>query len=145
MEHAIGDAILEEFVQGYLACALWTSTGEDDEPLDGYYSVNDIDPASVAGATSECKDFLYANLEDLKQYADRRRKYCNRYQSSVWEPAGRDFWLTKCGHGSGFWDRGLGDLGERLTKAANVYGESNVYVGDDARLYIMGYETFKEA
>jgi hypothetical protein len=49
--------------------------------------------------------------------------------------AGHDFWLTRNGHGAGFWDRGLGDLGERLSKAAKVYGEVYLYPGDDGKVY----------
>lgn len=36
--------------------------------------------------------------------------------------AGHDLWLTRSGHGTGFWDRGLGELGDRLTEAAKSYG-----------------------
>ena len=32
-------------------------------------------------------------------------------------------------------DRGLGELGERLTDAAHVYGEVCLYVGDDGLVY----------
>ncbi len=35
---------------------------------------------------------------------------------------GHDLWLTKRGHGTGFWDRELGPLGDRLTKAAERLG-----------------------
>jgi hypothetical protein len=37
--------------------------------------------------------------------------------------AGRDFWYTRCGHGVGFWDRGLGDLGDKLSAIAKTYGD----------------------
>jgi hypothetical protein len=49
---------------------------------------------------------------------------------------GHDFWLTRNRHGAGFWDRGLGDLGDKLTAAAHTYGESNLYVGDDGQVYV---------
>ncbi len=49
---------------------------------------------------------------------------------------GYDFWLTRNHHGAGFWDRGLGELGERLTRAANAYGEAYLYVGDDGLTYL---------
>lgn len=51
--------------------------------------------------------------------------------------AGHDFWLTRNGHGAGFWD---GDWPEpfaaQLTAAAKAFGECNLYAGDDGRLYI---------
>lgn len=37
--------------------------------------------------------------------------------------AGHDLILTANGHGAGFWDRGLGRAGERLTTAAHALGE----------------------
>ena len=41
--------------------------------------------------------------------------------------AGFDFWLTRARHGAGFWDRGLGAVGDKLTKAAHVYGSVDLY------------------
>jgi hypothetical protein len=50
--------------------------------------------------------------------------------------AGHDFWLTRCGHGAGFWD---GDWPEpyatMLTDAAKAFGEVDLYVGDDGMIY----------
>jgi hypothetical protein len=37
--------------------------------------------------------------------------------------AGHDFILTANGHGAGFWDRGLGARGDRLTDNCKPYGE----------------------
>jgi hypothetical protein len=44
---------------------------------------------------------------------------------------GEDFWLTRNRHGAGFWDRGLGEVGLRLTEAARVYGTVDVPLSDD--------------
>ena len=50
--------------------------------------------------------------------------------------AGHDFWLTRNGHGCGFWDRDLpGTLGEELSKLAEAAGVLDVYIGDDAHLH----------
>ncbi len=52
------------------------------------------------------------------------------------EAAGHDFWLTRNGHGAGFWD---GDWPEpaatRLTASSKKYGEFNLYLGDDGKIY----------
>jgi hypothetical protein len=37
------------------------------------------------------------------------------------EQTGHDFILTANGHGTGFWDRGLGSRGDRLTEATRGY------------------------
>lgn len=44
---------------------------------------------------------------------------------------GHDIALTVNGHGAGFWDRGFGDLGDRLTTAAHKMRHYNVYVQDN--------------
>lgn len=49
--------------------------------------------------------------------------------------AGHDFWLTRNGHGAGFWDRDLGSVGDALTAAAHVWGPIDLYVGDDNLIY----------
>src|SRR5215213_9921810 len=54
---------------------------------------------------------------------------------SHYSQAGHDFWLTRNRHGAGFWDRGLGDLSNRLSDASKVYGEVDLYVGDDGQIY----------
>ncbi|QNP78372.1 hypothetical protein [Agrobacterium tumefaciens] len=50
--------------------------------------------------------------------------------------AGHDFWLTRCGHGAGFWD---GDWPEPaasvLTTASEEFGNVDLYVGDDGQIY----------
>lgn len=48
------------------------------------------------------------------------------------EQIGHDFWLTRNRHGAGFWDRGLGALGERLTHIAHSMGE--VWVCESGRV-----------
>ena len=52
------------------------------------------------------------------------------------EQFGHDFWLTRNGHGAGFWDRGLGELGQVLTKWAKTFGDCDLYVGDDNLVHI---------
>ena len=53
------------------------------------------------------------------------------------EQIAHDFWLTRNGHGVGFWDRGLGKLGDLLTDAAKTYGSADLYIGDDGLIYQM--------
>lgn len=49
--------------------------------------------------------------------------------------AGHDFWLTRCGHGAGFWD---GDWPEpaatALTEASKAFRNVDLYVGDDGEI-----------
>ncbi len=53
------------------------------------------------------------------------------------DQAGHDFWLTRNGHGAGFWDGDWPEeIGKKLTAAAKKFGETDLYVGDDGKLHI---------
>jgi len=109
----------------YLACALWASNDDQGEPLDSLYGVGDIDLASVTAAIAEIEAFLFKcaflglDLDALDE-----------------EQIGHDLWLTRNHHGAGFWDRGLGDLGDKLTEIAHSLGGCDAYVGDDGKVYL---------
>ena len=107
----------------YLICALWSSTDDDGEPLDAVYSIDDIAPQTLKQMEIEVNDFIEANEDMLIESG----------QSD--EQIGHDFWLTRNGHGAGFWDRGLGAVGDDLSKASKPYGEVYLYVGDDGLIY----------
>lgn len=116
---------IEQFLSDYLAAALWSSCGDDGEPLDEEYGADDIAPDTLARMRADCADFVASNTADLAEYAER----------SPAGSAGHDFWLTRSGHGAGFWDRGLGDLGRRLSDAAKVPGGVDLYIGDDGKVH----------
>lgn len=122
-EEIPGIPIWPGFVDAYLAAALWTSTDEEGESLDAHYSVGDFAQEAVDAAVEESNDFIKSNLKDLESVGNQ-------------DQHGHDFWLTKNHQGAGFWDRGYGAVGKRLTDAAHPYGEGYVYVGDDGKLYI---------
>lgn len=103
----------------YAICALWSSVDDEGKPLDSAFGIDDIDPATYAQMTDDAEDFVNANRDLLEQSK----------QSD--EQIGHDFWLTRNHHGAGFWDRGLGKIGEALTKASHVYGSVDLYVSDD--------------
>jgi hypothetical protein len=113
---------LDAFVRGYLEAALWSSVDCDSgESLDASYDIGDLAPETVAEAIAECQDFRDANADDLAEAGDDAQN-------------GHDFWLTRNRHGAGFWDRGYGEVGERLTKAAHVYGSVDLLPCDDGMI-----------
>lgn len=109
----------------YLECALWASVDDDGEPLDSVYVADDIGTDSLEAMRTELADFV---------------GLCEREGVSLDELApeqvGHDFWLTRNRHGAGFWDRGLGATGDRLTELAHSYGESHLYVSDSNTLEV---------
>jgi hypothetical protein len=124
---------MNNMIQAYLACALWSSTGDDDEPLDKTYSIEDID--------------LYTKLKmgrDVQQAETLADAFVPNWRS-YWddEQFGHDFWLTRNGHGAGFWDRAptrnteQDEIGEKLSTIARSFSGVDLYVGDDGRVYAL--------
>lgn len=116
---------LTAFERAYLECALWSSTDNADdsggEPLDANYFIEDISPKTLAEMLLDCADFQNSQRELLESLDDSQ--------------CGHDFWMTRNGHGAGFWDRGLGEVGEKLTEACRPYGSYDLSVGDDEMIH----------
>jgi len=107
----------------YIIAALWSSTDDAGEPLDAQYSADDIAPAALEKMTADCESF-YSKAAELIEAS-----------GLDYEQIGHDFWLTRNGHGTGFWDRGLSDVGDQLTALSKEFGEVWLYVGDDGLIY----------
>lgn len=114
----------DKFLQAYIVAALWSSMDESTpaggDPLDTNYSLADLAPETLARMQADCEQFQAENAHDIEGRE---------------EQAGHDFWLTRCGHGSGFWDGDWLEAGERLTEACRKYPEVDLYVGDDGLIY----------
>lgn len=122
----------DDFFTGYLVCALWSSCDENDEPLDNDTSIIDLPFTTLLALARDCWDFKRSNAELLERYSE---ELGSNGEYSAMERAGHAFWLTRNGHGAGFWDRGLGELGKQLTQASKVYGSVYLYRGDDGKVY----------
>lgn len=119
--------LIERETVAYLECALWAGTftrrrGLVDvtESLDTAYSIDDVSDDSRAEVVELIERFYLANESDADQLAEGM--------------LGHDLHLTRNGHGAGFWDRGLGDVGDRLAEAARALGELELYVADGGTL-----------
>ncbi len=125
---------LDSFTLAYLECALWAeidnATPNGGEPLDANHCIADFVQESIDKAVQDCKQFQEENAELLSAADYGHPEYTDD------EMAGHDFWLTRNSHGAGFWDRELGDVGDKLSEAAKAYGESDIYVGDNGALYL---------
>jgi hypothetical protein len=112
-----------DFFEGYVECALWTATDEDGTPLDETHEVKDFSSSAFDEMHNDCREFYYANIFDVTKWANDH-------------DAGVNFCLTRNRHGAGFWDRGKGDLGKRLTDASHGYGEFWVHEQNDGTLIL---------
>lgn len=109
----------------YLICALWSSIGDDGEPLDDCLDISDFAREAIERAELHCAYFL-----------DRAGPWISD-EDQTEEQIGHDLWLTRNGHGTGFLDRDLpNSRGEILSKICKTMGECDAYVGDDGRIYL---------
>lgn len=119
-----------DFVRGYIEAMLFTDTGGDSE-------IQDADLSQLALETwrkivLECRAFKRTNRELLDKAIEHGGDEREPYNETR---AGHDYWYTSQGHGTGYWDRGLGEIGEALAKAARHH-EKNLYRGDDGLIYL---------
>jgi len=117
---------LDILTQHYLIAALWS------EDLDAEWS-----PEALDKARTDCAEFMTIAGPLLEMLPDTYGTHpdCGRVHPQ-YAAAGHDFWLTRNGHGVGFWDRGLGELGDLLSDTARVMGGCDAYVGDDGLVYL---------
>jgi hypothetical protein len=107
---------IKEVVKHYLAAVMFT------EDLGDKYELTDFSSSTVKGATELITKFL-DDAEELltEEWTD--------------EQIGHDIWLTRCGHGAGFWDRDLPNGDELTTMCEAVPFHGMVYVTGGA-IYI---------
>ena len=119
-------ADLKEFIGGYMEAIFFT----EDEEI-GESGVDELSLPAKASIVSDCAAFYLANKQDLNDaYSNHKYNF---------DQAGRDFWLTRNGHGIGFWDRGMGEVGQNLSDACGFgtdFYEKYVYRGADNLVHI---------
>lgn len=127
------DDALDDMTNGYLEALLWASHANDEGQnfMELGYGIEDI-PESVRDDVRDMfEDLVTHHPLAVRLYGVERQRSC----PSVWEHFGHDFLLTRDHHGAGFWDRGLGELGEHLSQLAYPYGDSEyLYVSEDGTL-----------
>lgn len=117
---------MDKFTRAYIECALWStndnSNDQGGDPLDKNYSIEDLAPETLKYMIADCSAFQTLFWEDLSDLD--------------LEQAGHYFWLTRNRHGAGFWDGDYAkEVGKRLTDASHKFGEVDLYVGDDRKIY----------
>lgn len=161
-ESDISTDIINKILMGYIEAALWTEEeslrdeqgddsvyddddeDEDDTELDKLirltsqlnnkgivsFSREDIESDSLIDAYIGIKKFIQLCGEDLIHRA------INEFGA---EQLGHDFWLTRNGHGAGFFDRGYDDEDENiLMKASRDMGSVDLYINDNNQLSFSG-------
>lgn len=110
---------LSDFAKGYVEAMFFTNgdTGDEREDLLNDLGVERLTRVAVANIARDCDQFQ----------RDQRNVLAAAYAESDYSPeeAGRDLWLTRQGHGAGFWDREQlpHDIRTYLTAGAAYMGE----------------------
>jgi hypothetical protein len=124
---------IDTVLGAYVECALWSSVdypeeGDNGCPFSNWATVDDLAPET---------------LEKMREDVAAFVAEADAVEGSAWwsdEQMGHDFWLTRNRHGAGFWDRHYNDTpearaGDQLSDMARVYGECDLYTGDDGKVY----------
>lgn len=147
---------INQILKGYIDAALWTEEerlkddyqseygdeeeydSEDDE-LEKLIKISanlnkksfenftreDIEPDSLIKAYTEIKKFLDLAGDSVIE----------AIETNGLERLGHDIWLTRNGHGAGFFDHSYDDENEKkLMQAAKALKEVNIYINDNLRL-----------
>lgn len=123
---------LDTFTRAFIEAMFWTESGKDDIAEDAGFS--DLAGRTLQALMDDCARFQRENAVLLESAYQR-----DGYDAAQ---AGHDFWLTRNGHGTGFWDRDAldaDDLGARLAATCGFktdFDQLDVYVGDDGKIYI---------
>ena len=125
-----------DFLRGYIVSALWSTpfkdTDGEDKHLDDKYGPEDLNDVTFEKAKADCAEFKEKVGETLNAAYALKPDY---HESE----AGHHFWLTRCGHGAGFWDNNnYGDAFERLSTVAQSFGSVDWEVTDDGKINQIG-------
>ena len=130
----------DDFMQGYVECLFFT---EDDNLADQFEEeylggLEEDEEADVPDVEASVEDFSVLSLnkiiKDCKEFKAECKKAGLDLKKWGESQAGHDFWLTRNGHGAGFWDRGRKD-GDALTEIAKSFGGVDVICYSGALSY----------
>ena len=137
---------MDAVVSGATDAILWTSSCSGTVSIDGHahttdapedcdkslsligYTADDMADQAREQIAADVRAFVETNADDLAALIGEGKADAGSI--------GYDFTLTRNREGAGFWDRGYGERGERLTANTHPYGEMSGYVGDDGRVYV---------
>ena len=130
------DIDIEAVVQAYAEAALFTGMDESDdnggEPLDQNYSVEDITEESLENMHKDVREFVRENRETIES-ALSNPHYPKLDESQL----GHDYWMTRNGHGVGFWEtpEDWPEVEGQALYEACKHTEAYLFVGDDGKLH----------
>ena len=135
--HPFTPADQHEFFQHFAVGLLWSSKGEEPGELTDEHGLIDLAEVTARNLQDACNGFLEEHGALVSQALEKK--------GYSLEHAGHDLALSCNGHGVGFFDRDLGEVGDQLQEAAENFGTKEAYVGDDGLIYVSGMERAPES
>lgn len=137
---------MKKELEQYLETALWSSTGEDDRPLDDKYDTRNFTRKARLQAERELKAF-FKKVDEVGYVAADRAEEEGRleeFKDSLdfdGTDLAHNFWLSRNGHGAGFFDKPekFGELAGILQRVAKQAGERYIEVYGDALEFFPNY------
>lgn len=117
-ESEVASPKVMDMLNSYLEAALWT---EEER----------VGPANIESDISD--DAKIDAYTDIKSFMNKAGSLVDEMEPFQ---VGHDLWLTRNGHGAGFFDRGLGEVGDKLSDIARNMGEKHLFWGDDEKIHI---------
>lgn len=119
---------IESILSGYIEAALFTTRDETGETggefLDYGRDRDDIHADTLETMRNDCMTFYLQNAETIDRAVENS-------SFSDYEQVGIDFWLDRCGHGTGARDRGYNETDAlALEYAASEYRPFDLWIGD---------------
>lgn len=118
---------VDRIYEAYIEAMLFTECDDDGLPLDDNYHIYDLTETAKQRAMEDILDFL-----ELLE-----RENINWWEYGTDERLGHDFWLTRNGHGAGFWDGDWSEIGDTLTALCKPYGYCYAWPTDDGQIELL--------
>ena|SRR6266446_4390376 len=115
----------DDFTRGYFEAMEWLLQDEVDRA-----KLRGFTRAAILKGLLDCETFRIANYDDLAEY--------RRITGLGEQSAGCDFFLSRNGHGTGFFDRGMDLVFGRLQIAAKHAGATHEDVSPSGWIYHTG-------
>lgn len=122
----------EDYLSTMLQDLALTAADDGDERDTG--TIYTLPESAFVGCKREYEAFVRAAGPDATMFI----------ASQGADQFGSDFYMTRVGHGVGFWDRDAGVCGERLTALVGygtAFPQIDAYFGDDGLVYVSGMES----
>jgi hypothetical protein len=109
---------IELFVKSYLATAAWVSCDSNEN--------QEFDKLATKQATQDCEEFINRCIREIGN--DQAIELLSYPGDDLEYLAAHCFFLNRCGHGTGFWDRQIefGDYADTLSDISRGMGNVEV-------------------